>query len=63
MYMNMVPSTVEVPYTTFPPLLEKMDVMKNEINDENWMNTKVGYEPEIYYWEWIQTWGTSTEVW
>ena len=35
MYMNIVPSTVEVPYTTFPPLLEKMYVMKNEITDEN----------------------------
>ena len=45
MYMNMVPSTVEVPYTTFPPLLEKMYVMKDEIKDENWMNTQVGYEP------------------
>ena len=59
MYMNIVPSTVEEPYTTFPPILEKMHV----INDENWMNTQVGYEPEVYYWEWIQTWGTSTEVW
>ena len=33
--MNMVPSTVDVPYTTFPPLLEKMYVIKNKINDEN----------------------------
>ena len=31
----MVPSTVEVPHTTFPPLFEKMYVRKNEINDEN----------------------------
>ena len=31
----MVPSTVEVPCTTFPPLLEKMYVIKNKINNEN----------------------------
>ena len=29
----MVPNTVEVPYTTFSSLLEKMYVMTNEIND------------------------------
>ena len=51
-----------VRYTTFPPLLEKMYVIMNETNDENWINTQVGYKPEVYYWEWIQTWGTSTEV-
>ena len=63
MYMNMVPSTVEVPYTKFLPLLEKMYLMKNKINDNNWMNTQIEYEPEVYYLEWIQTWGTSTEGW
>ena len=51
-----------VRYTTLPPLLEKMDEMKNENNDENWINTKVVYEPEVYCWKWIQTWATSTEV-
>ena len=33
MYMNMVPSTIEVPCTRFPPLLEKMYMIKNEKND------------------------------
>ena len=29
-----------VRYTTFPPLLEKMYVIGNKNNDENWMNTQ-----------------------
>ena len=68
MYMNTVPSPVEISYTTFPPLLVKMYVlMSNKLNEnylknnEKWMNTQVEYELEIYYWEWIQTWDTSTE--
>ena len=39
MYMNIVSSTVDVPYTTFPPLLEKMYVlMSDKLKDilEKW---------------------------
>ena len=35
MYMNIVPSTVQVPYTTFSPLVEKMYVIKNKTNKKN----------------------------
>ena len=42
MYMNMVPSTVHY-------ISSNLRENVRDINDENCMNTQVGYEPEVYY--------------
>ena len=61
MYMNTVPSTVKYGSLHFLPSYKNV-CDKERKNDKNWINNQVEYAPEVYYWEWILTWGTNTEV-